>query len=232
MVQGDALRFRVAGIYNGVFTMWDESTGTAWSHLDGRAIAGPLAGSQLTVRPLQTTTWSAWVEAHPATTVPSTETGASYVRNNTLGDEFLSEPFLASLVDIPDGRLSASALVIGVRAGDEARAFPLEARPDDAPMQDTVGGLPVVILEDGNGQPVLAYHRALTDGRVLTFARDAEGVITDEETGSRWSATGLAVAGELAGVQLTFVTSFLTEYYGWLAFNPETSIHESPDTPR
>ena len=232
VVDGAALQFRVAGIYNGVFTMWDATTGSAWSHLDGRAIAGPLAGTQLAVRPLQTTTWSAWVEAHPETTVPSKDTGASYIRNNALGNEFLSDRFLGSLVEIPDGRLAANALMIGVQAGNEARAFPLEARPDDAPMQDTVGGVPVVILEDTDGQPVLAYHRALSDGRVLNFTRDAEGGVRDVETGSGWSGDGLSLDGELAGVQLTFVTSFLTEYYGWLAFNPGTTIHGLDEAPR
>ncbi len=34
--------------------------------------------------------------------------------------------------------------------------------------------------------------------------------------------------GELAGLQLTFVTSFFTEWYGWAAFHPETAIYD-PD---
>ena len=39
---------------------------------------------------------------------------------------------------------------------------------------------------------------------------------------------GLAIEGEFAGVQLAFVTSFFTEWYGWAAFHPETSIYEPP----
>jgi hypothetical protein len=35
------------------------------------------------------------------------------------------------------------------------------------------------------------------------------------------------VEGELEGVQLAFVTSFLTEWYGWAAFHPETTIYEA-----
>jgi hypothetical protein len=33
-----------------------------------------------------------------------------------------------------------------------------------------------------------------------------------------------AVEGALAGIQLTFVTSFLSEWYGGAAFNPYTTI--------
>ena len=67
------------------------------------------------------------------------------------------------------------------------------------------------------------------DGRVLDFERAGEaGSIVDVQTGSRWSSAGLALEGELAGVQLTFVTSFLTEWYGWAAFHPDTVIYD-PD---
>ena len=135
--------------------------------------------------------------------------------------------FLDTLDEI-DTRLPDNEFVIGVLAGDGARAFPIVRAPLDAPMQDTVGGVPVVVLEDSTGAPSLAYHRALTDGRTLDFERRADGAIVDVQTGSTWSSGGLAVAGELAGVQLTFVTSFFTEWYGWAAFNPSTTIYGEP----
>jgi hypothetical protein len=59
---------------------------------------------------------------------------------------------------------------------------------------------------------------------VLEFER-REGAIFDAQTDSRWNSSGLAVAGELAGVQLSFVTSFFTEWYGWAAFHPDTTIY-------
>lgn len=225
-VRGEQLTFRVAGLYNGVFTMWDRETNSAWSHLDGRAIAGELRGEQLAIRPLQTTTWEAWLTEHPNTTVPDVNTGARYHRGpQVLGRTALTDTFLATLPVGLDGRLPAHDVVVGVLVGTEARAYPRASRPGDAPFQDTVAGVPIVILEDRNGDPVLAYHRALNDGRVLDFVRGPDGQIFDQQTGSRWSGSGVATEGELRGVQLTFVTSFVTEYYGWWAFHPETSIH-------
>ena len=111
-------------------------------------------------------------------------------------------------------------------AGAGSEAFPLDRIPALAPMQDSVGDVPIVILEGSDGIPSLAYHRMLTDGRVLDFER-RDGAIYDAETGSRWNASGLAVEGELAGVQLAFVTSFFTEWYGWAAFHPDTTIFGS-----
>lgn len=188
--------------------MVDDQTGTVWSHLDGVALDGPLAGAHLEVLPLQTTTWAAWREQWPDTTTPDLNTGFVYRRVQIAGSG-LSRTFLDTL-DGVDGRLRDNELVIGVLAGDEARAFPLREAPPEAPMQDTVGGVPIVVLEDSAGIPAAAYHRALSDGRVLDFEL-SDGAARDLETGSRWNASGLAVEGELAGVQLTFVTSFFTE---------------------
>ena len=204
--------------------MWDDATGSVWSHLDGNALEGDLAGGRLTILPLQTTTWSAWVAEHPETTVPVMDTRYTY-RRGSIGGARLGGTFLDTLPEL-DTRLPSNAFVIGVLAGDEAWAFPLERVPAGAPMQADVGAVPVVIFEDAGGILSLAYHRGLTDGRVLDFARSPEGEVYDLQTGSVWGAGGVAVDGELAGVQLTFVTSFFTEWYGWAAFHPDTLIYE------
>lgn len=205
--------------------MWDDATGSVWSHLDGVALGGPSAGRQLEILPLQTTTWGAWVEAHPETTVLdiNTQWRGAY-REPVLGSDSLTGLFLDTLGELDD-RLDRGELVIGVLAGAEAVAFPIETPTEEAPMQAEVGGIPVVILEGEDGIPSLAYHRALSDGRVLDFRREGDSIV-DVQTGSVWSANGVAVSGELEGVQLTFVTSFFTEWYGWAAFHPETSIYD------
>ena len=204
--------------------MWDDATGTVWSHLDGVALEGGLAGQQLEILPLQTTTWAAWRADHPDSTVPTIDTGYPY-RGGAIGSGGLSSTFRDTLDGI-DPRLPDNELLIGVLAGDEAWAFPLDAVPDGAPMQAVVGGVPVVILEDSLGIPSHAYHRLLSDGTTLDFARSADGAIVDVQTGSVWHPDGLALEGELAGVQLAFVTSFFTEWYGWAAFHPDTLIYE------
>ncbi len=217
--------------------MLDDATASVWSHLDGAAITGELAGQQMTPLPLQTTTWGDWVAEHPNTTTPDVEdtnlawvlgyqdvTGRPFRDRLALGDTEFANSFANTLAGAVDERLPANELVIGVLAGTEARAFAIESPPQRAPMQGSVGGVPVVILEDASGTPSLAYHRTLSDGRVLDFQRDARAIV-DLGTGSRWTSSGLAVEGELEGVQLTFVTSFLTEWYGWAAFHPETSVY-------
>ena len=203
--------------------MVDDQGGSAWSHLDGSALNGPQAGEQLEVLALQTTTWGAWLEEHPDSTTVDIDTGYQNQYGEVgLGNAGLRGGFLATLDEI-DPRLPESELVIGVIAGDGAEAFPIERAALSSPMQDEVGGVPVVVLEDSQGIPSLAYHRLLSDGRVLDFERRGDAIY-DVQTGSRWTSSGLAVEGDLAGVQLAFVTSFFTEWYGWAAFHPDSTI--------
>ncbi len=214
--------FMATGLYKGVFVMVDDHSSSVWSHLDGAAISGEHEGQQLTILPLQTTTWGAWLAEYPQSTTVDIDTGYSY-QEARLGRSGLSRLFTETLDEI-DRRLAENELVIGVLAYGQAVAFPLDRQPSAAPMQGDVGGVPVAIMESAEGRPTLAYHRLLTDGRVLDFER-RDGAIFDTQTGSRWDSSGLAFEGELAGVQLAFVTSFFTEWYGWAAFHPETTIY-------
>ena len=132
--------------------MVDDATGTTWGHIDGLAVAGPLAGEQLTILPLQMTTWGAWLVAHPSTTVIDVDTGYQYREQVQLGRDALRGAFLDTLGELGE-RLPAGELVIGVLAGSEALAFPLAAQ-GGAPMQAEVDGVPVVILEDAEGGAV------------------------------------------------------------------------------
>ena len=216
--------FQTAGLFNGVFTMLDEKTASVWSHIDGLAVSGELAGNQLEILPLVTIRWSDWLAQHPETTVTdiNTEYSARYRDVSTLGRDGLRQGFVDTLEEI-DGRLPEAELVIGVLAGSAAMAFPVDQAGSSEPMHASVDGVPVVILESASGEATLAYHRALSDGTVLEFERQDDGIF-DTTTKSAWNSTGLAVAGPLEGVQLTFVTSFFTEWYGWAAFHPDTSI--------
>lgn len=49
--------------------MFDAATGSYWSQLLAQAICGPRTGATLTLIPSTVTTWAAWLDAHPDTSV-------------------------------------------------------------------------------------------------------------------------------------------------------------------
>jgi len=50
--------------------------------------------------------------------------------------------------------------------------------------------------------------------------------LRDRGTNSLWDLSGKAVEGPLAGTSLTYVSSFISEWYGWSAYHPEATIYE------
>ncbi len=209
--------------------MADRQTGSVWTHLEGAAIQGDLAGRRMAVILILHTTWGEWVDLHPDTTVldPDTPFWSQY-RAVTVGRSGLGLQFVQSLLAW-DSRLPESTVVVGVTAGGVSRAYALGILPDGlGVINDTLGELPIVVLHDRGKTFGIVYSRTV-DGEVLTFGM-VSGSIVDDQTGSTWNVEGVAVDGPLAGRRLAFVTSFITEWYGWSAFHPDTEIHREAET--
>ena len=69
----------------------------------------------------------------------------------------------------------------------------------------------------------MAYHRVL-DGERLSF-RVSGGSIVDDQTGSTWSVTGVALSGSLESLRLEPIAeAYVAYWFAWSAFHPTTSI--------
>jgi hypothetical protein len=75
-LQGRARKFGVSGLlYRSDLLMYDRETESLWSQIGANAVTGALMGQSLELLRSRITTWKAWREAHPKTTVLSKETG-------------------------------------------------------------------------------------------------------------------------------------------------------------
>ena len=63
-------------------------------------------------------------------------------------------------------------------------------------------------------------------GRVDVLFSSKDGRIVDSG-GTTWDRSGFATDGPLSGTQLQHVTSFVSEWYGWVAFYPDTTIYQA-----
>ncbi|MCI2432388.1 DUF3179 domain-containing protein [Candidatus Acetothermia bacterium] len=62
-VNGRLLAFGVSGrLYKSDLVMYDRQTGSFWSQIEGRAIMGPLAGTELESLPMEIVPWRVWKE--------------------------------------------------------------------------------------------------------------------------------------------------------------------------
>ena len=222
-----AYTFEVAGLYNGLFVMADRATGSIWTHYDGTVLIGPLAGRDiaLTIQPMIHVTWEQWLGDHPDTLVLDwyEEYADNYRENVTIGRGGLSRGFESTILNF-DERLPENELVLGAGIGDDFSAYPLYDTDGLTTINDSLDGQPIVVFLDPGQSFGLAYS-AVVFGETRTFSVN-DGEIVDD-SGTTWDLEGNATSGPAEGASLTYVTSFITEWYGWAAYHPETSIYSA-----
>ena len=233
-VDGQRLRFRVDGKYNGTHILKDIDTGSHWTPFDGSAAHGPMKGARLEQLPLQQCTWAEWKEMYPRTVVPDgagesrTGHGSHFPTPSTLGPI----PFAMITALHKDERLKDQVLVLGVKAGEAERAYPLRRlHRSGLALNDRLGDYEIVVFSKAGSWMAIAFERVM-DGRTLHF--DAVAGLTqfeDAETGSRWDINGRAIAGPLSGRSLGYVPSGIEKWYGWATSHPGTDIFQVPAPP-
>ncbi|MGH7125117.1 MAG: DUF3179 domain-containing (seleno)protein, partial [Stellaceae bacterium] len=222
LIDGRRLMFRPRGHFNGTNLMEEISSKTLMSPFTGVALTGPLRGKALPRLPLLQCLWREWRAMHPTTQVVYGEQAEreGHGSGSSPGSAGVPPSFLESLVRPRDLRLKHNVLVLGVEAGAQARAYPLEILAGIGPvLNDVLGGLEIAVRCQPGTLQALAFRRRVGD-RVLVFDGSGTGEVRDRETGSLWSEMGEAVSGPLAGTQLVYVNSGVEEFYSFAAYHP------------
>lgn len=205
--------------------MRDEETGSWWQQVSGTAIQGPLAGKSLEPIAWDEVTFALWKEENPNGSVllPDSAASASYASANW--EEEIARMPTVTPADSTDA-LKPRDLVLGVRAGTAATAYPWEEVVARNPIVDVVGETPILLLLHSDGRSVRCFDRRV-DGRTLELFLEPDSappVLVDSETGSRWDFSGAATSGPLAGKRLSQVQFLKDFWFDWVQYNPTTSI--------
>jgi hypothetical protein len=233
-VNGQETQFGVSGrLWMSDLVMYDDLTDSLWSQILAQAIRGPETGDRIELVPSTLTTLGAWREEHPETsvllpppisgTVGESDGVRDYGRDPYDGYENIDR-IGVGYNDFEDDRLHPKTLVIGIENGDAARAYPFpQVESAGGVVNDTVGGLPVVVATDP-GDSLVAYERTV-EGETLGFERvDARHL---RAGGSRWRVvSGRAVDGPFEGSRLTRANDVSPEFwFAWAQFHPQTTVY-------
>ena len=218
--------------------MYDRQTETWWQQATGEGIVGRHAGDRLRMLPLAVLPWSEVREYYPDAEVLTRESGYEgwpYGRNPYEGYDSSDGPFLYIGPELDDdGGLIKR--VLAVRTDEQIRGYTFERLREKRVITDRLSGRDIVLFWQAGTSSVLdtaaisagrdvgtaqAYYPE-ADGRQLNFYRDGEK-IRDRETGSEWSVSGLAVAGELEGTRLAPIVSLRHFGFSWQVFESEYS---------
>jgi len=239
-VSGAEVDFGTTGkLRHSDLVMYDRQSETWWQQFTGTGIIGRHAGTALRKLESQIVAFEDFRAAWPDGRVLSRTTGFDrpYGRNPYAGyDDINQSPFL--LTTTADARLPPMERVVSVSAGGVHRVYPFSVLAPSPVVNDTVGGVPVVVLSRAGTLSVLdqseikssrripsanAFLRRLS-GQTLEFELRGQRVV-DRETGSEWDVLGRAVAGTLKGARLEPAVGGVHFAFAWLVFNPKTEIY-------
>ncbi len=253
MAKGRELHFYLAGINNQNFLMRDRETGSWWQQVTGRAISGPLAGTTLELESSDQLTFGLWKSESPQGLVLAPVPGhekdydegwekevAKYpvpltFPGQALSSEALSGQGLSGQASLSQA-LSGRDVVLGISLRGQARAFPLARVRGTNPIEDRVGGIPVVLVTGPDGESIRVFRSQVNsvDVELYRDAGDQNEKRLDAETqpwrlidsqGSTWNFAGCATSGPAQGQCLEKI-NYLKEYwFDWKNYNPQSTVY-------
>ena len=142
-----------------------------------------------------------------------------------VGIPAIDDPTFHPVSEAPDYMLEDEA-VLAVEIAGDARAYPLAMLIFHEIVNDTVGGVPVVVTYCPLCNSAVVFRREV-DGRLFDFGvsgnlRLSDLLMYDRQTESWWQQiTGEAVVGELTGTRLEFLPAPLVSWGEFKSSYPE-----------
>ena len=213
--------------------MYDHQTRSLWSHITGEAIRGPLKGKRLkSLASMPQIAWKTWQQNYPRTRVLSVPTrdGMRENRNQDVyADYHASQRAGVSGMEYTDERLPNKSLVIGVQVqtkegNTQFRAYPLTHFTKTAVINDTLGGVPLLIFHDKKSFATAVFKQSVA-GDARTFSHQ-DRYFVEDNAGTRWNlVTGEATSGKDTGTRLERLPAVNIYWFAWARYYPDTSIY-------
>jgi hypothetical protein len=221
----------LAGINNQNFLMRDDQTGTYWQQISGRAVSGPLAGTQLEPIHSDELTFALWRRESPNGTV--LKPVGAYAGEYEAKDWDAHMTRVKTVLDFPATGIASRELMLGVHAFGASRAYPVSRIVSEKLIEDRLGDEPILVVLGPDEKSIRVFRARLHPGepapeyyRQTTIDPHAarEPLFMDSASGSQWAFDGCAVSGKLAGNCLEPVYALKDYWFDWRNYHPETTV--------
>lgn len=216
-VDGEVHWFAEQGLFDGLFLMRDEESGTFWDHMTGEAVYGPMVGSSLEVQPLVMTTAEQALEMAPDARITLSDQA---IRSDSdmkvdgllAGIRGRLNAFFQGTVAEEDDRRPTMDLGLGLWTDDDATYYPMDrVREEGRAIVDTFNGENVLVFIDPKTFVLSAFivggDEVEWDGDVLRISDGSyveNGILRDASGGKVEAARPLQVFTRWYGFSLTF----------------------------
>jgi len=222
ILNGKEVEFGTSGkLYNSNLVMYDRLTDSYWSQALGMAITGELTGQELKIIPFDVISWGDWISLHPETQVLTTETGHTRAYGVDPYGDYYTDPRIIFPVDNKDDRMHPKEIILGFNEGETYKAYKQSDIESEKIVNDKINETPIVLFSMYSGN-ARAFDRNV-EGQVLEFDF-SDNKIIDLQTSSVWNYDGIAISGELEGLELNRLPFNPGFWFEWIAFHPDTEV--------
>ena len=238
IVNGEATTFGTSGLlYRSNKVMYDRATRSLWNQFIGEPVIGPLADSGIRQPffPSVVTTWEEWLEEHPDTTVLDRNTGIYppdfYVPENDpraiYYDYFTSDEVMFPVWN-RDVTFDPKEVVVGLSIADSAKAYRVVDLRQVRLVNDTLGGVNVVVVASPESRAGRVYERGeVTFSLPPTDDPDAPPSVLVDESGVAWQVTEIGLVNQSDPSQaLPRIPSLTSFWFGWFQYHPDTEVYQ------
>lgn len=219
-VNGETLEFGVSGkLYNANLIMYDRSTESYWSQIRGEAVIGQRVPQKLELRFSSISNWSEWRKGHPETRVLSRNTGI-YPASTYEGspyEGYKNSDRVGFGVEDVDDRLEPKRTVFGISLNGSSKAYPEDVIRQEDLIQDSIGGVPVVVLENPSDGTIEAFVRRSNE-KTLNLSLEGSELVSSE--GESWD-----LAKDEIGLEKISTKGFF--WFAWSKFHPDTKVYNA-----
>jgi hypothetical protein len=223
LVHGRPEEFRLVGMdhFNAMFE--DQTTKSWWRQATGVAVAGPRKGERLAELSSAQYTLGDWLRLHPGSAVMQPDPADSDHYANLAGYDDGTIP--GTLEHRDSASWQAKSWVVGVIAGNNAKAYDWTWLDTHRVVDDTIGTVPVLIYRSDS----VNFHsfNRMVSGQTLYFEFAKRELLADNlvdsATRSVWTPDGRCISGTLKGQQLKFLPSYQEFWHSWSQFHPTTT---------
>lgn len=230
-VNGENTTFGVSGLlFNSNLMPYDRLTNSTWSQMRLDCVNGSLIETKVNTIHVVETTWKTWRAMYPNSVVLTEETGFARSYGVYPYGEYQTSRVLIFPVDYEGKGLHPKDRVLGVEMNTVSKVYPLDLFEGEKTkvIQDTISGVPVVVVGNKALNFMVAYENSL-EGEPLTFTatdNNIEGAVMKDEHGNVWNIFGEVINGPDQSKKLPNLSSYIAFWFAWSAFHPDAVVYE------
>jgi hypothetical protein len=211
VVDGKHERFRLVGMDHFNAMLEDVTTKSWWRQATGEAIAGKLKGYKLPEVTSSQTSLAEWFRLYPHTSVMQADSSYISMYDTTL--KYENGTSRSSLTGTDSLSWKDKSWVIGVRAGNESKAYDWNALTKERIIYDNIGELPVMLVLADDNKSFFAFEAPYKDARI-TMHHDTLSI----------GAYAYTLDGKGINTSSSLKRLFASQefWHSWRTFNPNT----------